>query len=57
MMHTDLKVGMYWGDMGVDYWDAATWKQQVDEFEVCSIFLYVVVTVSNGAEQLLIFKT
>ena len=57
MMHTDLKVGKYWGDMGVDYWDAATWKQQVDEFEVCSIFLYVVVTVSNGAEQLLIFKT
>nr|XP_027087442.1 endoribonuclease Dicer homolog 2 isoform X4 [Coffea arabica] len=34
MMHTDLKVGKYWGDMGVDYWDAATWKQQVDEFEV-----------------------
>ncbi|KAL3520480.1 hypothetical protein ACH5RR_018629 [Cinchona calisaya] len=34
MMHTDLKVGKYWGDMGVDYWDAATWKQQVDKFEV-----------------------
>lgn len=34
MTHTDLKVGKYWGDMGVDYWDAATWKQQVDEFEV-----------------------
>ncbi|XP_059665629.1 endoribonuclease Dicer homolog 2 isoform X2 [Cornus florida] len=33
-MHTDLKVGKYWGDMGVDYWDAATWKQQQDEFEV-----------------------
>ncbi|KAK3016702.1 hypothetical protein RJ639_005640 [Escallonia herrerae] len=33
-MHTDLKVGKYWGAMGVNYWDAATWKQQYDEFEV-----------------------
>ncbi|XP_055829779.1 endoribonuclease Dicer homolog 2 [Solanum dulcamara] len=34
MMHTDLKVGKYWGEMGVDFWDAATWKQQVDDHEV-----------------------
>lgn len=34
-MHTDLKVGKYWGEMGVDYWDAATWQQQVDNHEVC----------------------
>ncbi|XP_058216237.1 endoribonuclease Dicer homolog 2 [Rhododendron vialii] len=33
-MHTDLKVGKYWGEMGVDYWDAATWKQQKEEYEV-----------------------
>ncbi|PSS04962.1 Endoribonuclease [Actinidia chinensis var. chinensis] len=33
-MHTDLKVGKYWGDMGVDFWDAATWKKQQDSFEV-----------------------
>lgn len=33
-MHTDLKVGMYWGDMGVDFWDAKMWKQQIEEFEV-----------------------
>ncbi|CAK9167068.1 unnamed protein product, partial [Ilex paraguariensis] len=33
-MNTDLKVGKYWGEMGVDYWDAATWKQQRDEYEV-----------------------
>ncbi|XP_015169591.1 endoribonuclease Dicer homolog 2-like isoform X2 [Solanum tuberosum] len=33
MMHTDLKVGKYWGEMGVDYWDAATWQQQVDAHE------------------------
>ncbi|KAG5549524.1 hypothetical protein RHGRI_014751 [Rhododendron griersonianum] len=32
--HTDLKVGKYWGEMGVDYWDAATWKQQKEEYEV-----------------------
>ncbi|KAG5600284.1 hypothetical protein H5410_031654 [Solanum commersonii] len=34
MMHTNLKVGKYWGEMGVDYWDAATWQQQVDAHEV-----------------------
>ncbi|KAK7331288.1 hypothetical protein VNO77_25509 [Canavalia gladiata] len=33
-MHTNLKVGMYWGDMGVDYWDAATWKQEIEKHEV-----------------------
>ncbi|KAL5140770.1 Endoribonuclease Dicer 2 [Glycine soja] len=32
--HTDLKVGMYWGDMGVDFWDAATWKQEMEKHEV-----------------------
>ena len=32
--HTDLKVGMYWGSMGVDFWDAPTWKQEVDTYEV-----------------------
>ncbi|MED6160030.1 hypothetical protein PIB30_047647 [Stylosanthes scabra] len=32
--HTDLKVGMYWGEMGVDYWDAAAWKKEIDEHEV-----------------------
>ncbi|XP_021890882.1 endoribonuclease Dicer homolog 2-like [Carica papaya] len=33
-MHTDLKVGKYWGDMGVDFWDAAMWKQQINKHEV-----------------------
>jgi len=33
-MHTDLKVGVYWGDMGVDYWDAAVWKQEMEKQEV-----------------------
>ncbi|CAH2078579.1 unnamed protein product [Thlaspi arvense] len=33
-MHTDLKVGMYWGDMGVDFWDSSRWKQEVDKYEV-----------------------
>ncbi|KAK1400758.1 endoribonuclease Dicer-like [Heracleum sosnowskyi] len=32
--HTDLKVGKYWGEMGVDFWNAADWKKQQDEFEV-----------------------
>ncbi|RVW27130.1 Endoribonuclease Dicer-like 2 [Vitis vinifera] len=33
-MHTDLKVGTYWGDMGVDFWDAATWRKEQDKHEV-----------------------
>ncbi|GMH07608.1 hypothetical protein Nepgr_009448 [Nepenthes gracilis] len=33
-MHTDLKVGKYWGEMGVDFWDAATWKEQQNKHEV-----------------------
>ncbi|ESW19460.1 hypothetical protein PHAVU_006G127100 [Phaseolus vulgaris] len=32
--HTDLKVGTYWGDMGVDFWDAAMWKQEMEKHEV-----------------------
>ncbi|KAK1365543.1 Helicase ATP-binding domain-containing protein [Heracleum sosnowskyi] len=31
--HTDLKVGKFWGEMGVDFWNAADWKKQ-QEFEV-----------------------
>ncbi|PRQ41503.1 putative ribonuclease III post-transcriptional gene silencing PAZ-Argonaute family [Rosa chinensis] len=33
-MHTDLNVGMYWGAMGVDFWDAKMWKQQIEKYEV-----------------------
>ncbi|KAL8144233.1 hypothetical protein V2J09_017265 [Rumex salicifolius] len=33
-MHTDLKVAKYWGEMGVDYWDASTWKQELEKNEV-----------------------
>ncbi|GLT60476.1 hypothetical protein SLA2020_332400 [Shorea laevis] len=33
-MHTDLSVGEYWGEMGVDYWDAATWKREINKHEV-----------------------
>ncbi|KAL6504014.1 hypothetical protein OROGR_025937 [Orobanche gracilis] len=32
--YTDLKVGKYYGEMGVDYWDAAIWKDQVELHEV-----------------------
>ncbi|KAJ4968818.1 hypothetical protein NE237_015519 [Protea cynaroides] len=32
--HTDLKVGKYWGEMGVDYWDAATWMKELDKYEL-----------------------
>ncbi|KAM7272342.1 hypothetical protein ACFE04_027005 [Oxalis oulophora] len=33
-MNSDLKVGKYWGDMGVDFWDAAMWRRQINENEV-----------------------
>ncbi|KAG8641560.1 hypothetical protein MANES_12G002800v8, partial [Manihot esculenta] len=33
-MHTDLVVGKYWGEMGVDFWDAATWEEHLEKHEV-----------------------
>ncbi|XVF02332.1 hypothetical protein REPUB_Repub04eG0166500 [Reevesia pubescens] len=33
-LHTDLKVGMYWGDMDVDFWDGGKWKQEIEKYEV-----------------------
>ncbi|XP_073032399.1 endoribonuclease Dicer homolog 2-like [Primulina eburnea] len=33
-MLTDLKVGMYYGELGVDYWDAVEWKLQKNKNEV-----------------------
>lgn len=39
-MHTDLKVGTYWGDMGVDFWDAATWRKEQDKHEVDTFTLF-----------------
>ncbi|XP_045805840.1 endoribonuclease Dicer homolog 2-like [Trifolium pratense] len=32
--HTDLKVGMFWGDMGVDCWDGDMWKGEMEKHEV-----------------------
>ncbi|WJX27542.1 hypothetical protein P8452_16351 [Trifolium repens] len=32
--HTDLKIGMYWGDMGVDHWDGEMWKVETEKHEV-----------------------
>ncbi|XP_022987458.1 endoribonuclease Dicer homolog 2 isoform X1 [Cucurbita maxima] len=33
-MHTNLSVGLYYGDMGVDFWDGEVWKQEIDKHEV-----------------------
>ncbi|PON59109.1 Endoribonuclease Dicer-like [Parasponia andersonii] len=33
-MHTDLKVGTYWGDMGVDFWRSEMWKEELEKYEV-----------------------
>ncbi|KAK2411667.1 endoribonuclease Dicer protein [Trifolium repens] len=32
--HADLKVGMYWGDMGVGLWDDDMWKVEMGKHEV-----------------------
>ncbi|KAK1311372.1 hypothetical protein QJS10_CPA08g00468 [Acorus calamus] len=31
---TDLKVGKFWGEMGVDFWSGSTWNEKLREFEV-----------------------
>ncbi|KAG6483851.1 hypothetical protein ZIOFF_060637 [Zingiber officinale] len=33
-MHTALKVGKLWGEMDANFWDADTWKENLEEFEV-----------------------
>ncbi|KAH9328955.1 hypothetical protein KI387_001063 [Taxus chinensis] len=33
-MHTDLKVGRYWGAMGVDLWDRRKWEEELNTHEV-----------------------
>ncbi|XP_051121429.1 endoribonuclease Dicer homolog 2 isoform X2 [Andrographis paniculata] len=33
-VHTDLRVGHYYGELGVDFWNAAMWKHEVDQHEV-----------------------
>ncbi|KAI4342145.1 hypothetical protein MLD38_026801 [Melastoma candidum] len=32
--HTDLRVGMYWGDMQIDFWDIHIWRGECEKFEV-----------------------
>lgn len=32
--HTDLIVGQYWGEMGIDYWRAADWEKEIEKHEV-----------------------
>ncbi|XP_011623569.2 endoribonuclease Dicer homolog 2 isoform X1 [Amborella trichopoda] len=33
-MYTDLKVGVFWGEMGVDLWSGVKWKEQLQMYEV-----------------------
>lgn len=33
-MYTDLKVGRFWGEMGVDFWGLDTWVEKLEAFEV-----------------------
>jgi len=53
-MHTDLKVGVYWGDMGVDFWDAATWEQEMDKHEVCFFFFCILSDLKDSLLFLLV---
>lgn len=39
-MHTDLSVGLYYGDMGIDFWDGAIWKREIEKHEVMCIFAF-----------------
>lgn len=32
--NTDLKVGQFYGEMGVDFWSPKTWKKQLEKYEV-----------------------
>ena len=32
--HTPLKVGKYFGEMGVDGWDQQTWNQQLEQYNI-----------------------
>jgi endoribonuclease Dicer len=32
--HTDLRVAQFYGDMGVDFWNADTWRGRIDGAEV-----------------------
>lgn len=40
-MHTDLKVGKYWGQMGVDFWTRETWNNELKKYEVLSFHTYI----------------
>ncbi|KAM0061654.1 putative ribonuclease III [Helianthus debilis subsp. tardiflorus] len=35
--HLDLKVEEYWGEKGVDFWNAADWKKQRDQNQATTI--------------------
>lgn len=43
--HTDLKVGQYYGEMGVDFWDGATWQEELNKNEVCLTYSFNIRTV------------
>lgn len=34
-IHTDLKVGEYYGAKNVDNWGSAEWETQISDVEVC----------------------
>ena len=34
-IHTDLKVGEYYGAKGVDNWSNLEWESQISDVEVC----------------------
>ena len=45
-MHTDLNVGKYYGDLGVDFWDNEQWKNEFENHQVlvftAQVFLDIV---------------
>ena len=59
-MHTDLNVGKYWGEMGVDFWGSEIWDKQVDTYEVMLFgrFFpfpsYAFITLFNHSQRMLV---
>lgn len=51
-MHTDFKVGMYWGEMGVDFWDAVMWKQQIEKYEVGILMMQIILHIVSSQKLL-----
>lgn len=47
-VHTDLRVGHYYGDMGVDFWKAERWAEEIEKNQVSETSRVLVEPVPSG---------